>query len=344
MLIPMPERTANKRAAAISTAVALALAASVVGISVPYAGSVGASSPSTFAPLPGPSGPIYVPRWPVMSQQPFQKWNRLGTSAEGLLVATRTSAGPVIDWLAAPIELPESADRQPSTYLFVEGKASPWAVYFASKGEGYNFLSDWQVPTSNGVKLFDAAAFEPTTPNPWGLTLEAHLVKVQVNGGDGSAGQGPHFVITDAQVLDGSAQTPIVPSRSLAQGLALWKRWLSTRKASISTALNRANKQTPGIAYGPETTVSRLGISPTWDAATQELHVRFYERRERRSTQSPACVPSPRVRCARPAIRSYGVEMALELRFDRKGNLVRRTNTGPLTSPGIIDALVPPQP
>jgi hypothetical protein len=287
------------------------------------------------------TNPIYGPSWPLQREQPFQKWNALGPSAEGLLVATRTSAGPVIDWSTSAIEMPEPPGRPPATYLFVEGSFSPWGVYFTSTGEGYNFLSNWQVPTSNGVKLFDAAAFEPTTSNPWGLNLEAHLVKVQVNHGDGSSGGmngGPHFVVTNAEVLDGSTRTPIVPSRSLSQGAGLWKRWLTGRNNSIKAALDQADKQTPGIRYGAETTVIRSGISPTWDSGTQQLRVRFYQHRERRSQIDPGLQAS---RCKPQGIRSYGVETAIELLFNRNGKLVGRRDRPPVPSPGIAPSFVP---
>lgn len=342
MLCGMRLETAIKRAAVLWAVAAATFGGSSAGGSgfVPAAAATPTSIP--FEVLRS-TGPNYTPSWPMQKERPFQIWNPIGPSAEGLLVTSRTSAGPVIDLSTVPFATPEppgNPGRAPSTYLFVEGNASPWAVYFHSAGEGFNFLNDWQVPTSNGVQLFNAAAFEPATPNPWGLNLEAHIVSVQVNGGNGSPGTGPHFVVTDAKILNGSARTPIEPTLSLAEGAVLWKHWLSARKASILIALNRADKLTPGVPYGPETTLIRTGISPTWDSAAQELRIRFYEQRERYS-RTNSCVPSPSVRCHGADVRSYGVEMAIELRFDRKGKLVGRTNRPPLASPGIVNALRP---
>ncbi|MBK9034053.1 MAG: hypothetical protein IPL61_22755 [Myxococcales bacterium] len=259
---------------------------------------------------------------------PFQKWPVLGPRTEGLLITYRTSAGPTIGWSGGPVALATTSARALTYWFVAPGRWSAQAVYFASRGEGENFLAAWGVPLPDGkTATFDAAMFTPTTPNPWGLSAEAHLVDVDVNAGAGAAA-GVHFVITGARVLDGQPGYPVAAT-ALAQGQAAWTQWQDEQRTAIAALLDEQRRTAPGQAFGPETEAIDGGMFPEWVADRRVLRLGFYQRIARTSskveTRMVAHSCPPGAPCLPPQqqqvtfARRYGVELALVVEIDARG-------------------------
>jgi hypothetical protein len=243
---------------------------------------------------------------------------------EGLLITRPSRWGRLFE-LGSPAGSPGGH----GTYWFV-ADGSAWAVYFASKGEGVNFLHDWQVAVPGGVERFDAAMYRPATADPWGLDDEAHLVAVEVNGGRG-APSWPHFVITGLQPLDGTVDA----SDALDDARARWQRHLADSTAALAAELQRAARQPVGPPLpGAESERIDEAFFPAWDAQARVLrvlHVRRVVRTTLRVDPAPPCQRMSKRPCRGPIeIRhGYGVEIGLEVGYGAGGALVTQTAFGP---------------
>ena len=321
---------------------AILLVSSCVASSSPPA-PAGPPAPPTPPTPPGPTTPVTVADGGdggLREQLPFQVWPELGPRAEGLLIAHDTSWGPVFGWgRFAGVRNPAEGD--PSYWFFAAGRYSAQAVYFASRGEGYNFLPRWSVPVpGGGTAIFDAAMFAPSTPDRWGLDREAHLVEVDVNRGAG-APAGLHFVITGARVLDGQPGYPVATT-ALAQARAAWDRWWGEHEAAAAAVLVEQGRVTPGQPFGPEGETTALGLFPSWLPRERVLRVTFVRRTERSSSRTetrvvaPSCPPGAPCMPPHPTeiteSRSYGVESGLVVDVGASG-VVAATGYGPAPTP-----------
>lgn len=261
----------------------------------------------------------------------FQQWPTLPARTVGLLVQFDSPYGQLVGWGRGVRRLGGQFPSTNSRYSFATDGASPWAIYFASKGEGYNVLRHWQVPIPQGrfASFPLVAMYQPDTPNAYGLRAPAHLVEVEVNGGEGAA-PGVHFVATGCRVLDGTRRYPIVVADALAAARQRFEELLVREQSAVAAALDQAAR-VPGFEpYGPTIMLTHEGVIPTWLRESERLRVVFYRavtatsyRSEPAPTGGRAPGPGPwRPRLPVTLTRVHGVELGLELEFDRRGRLV----------------------
>lgn len=266
---------------------------------------------------------------------PMQVWPTLDGRAEGLLITAISPWGTAIGWSKF---LPGRHDRSSYVpYWFFGDGTSAQAVYFASTGQGHNFLRRWSVPTPGGDVRFDAAMFDPATSDPWGLDGAAHLVEVEVNRGAGAV-PNLHFVITKARVLDGKDGYPVAADL-LSTARATWDRWLASTEPRAAAELEAAARAAPGTPYGPETEEVTEGFLPGWSPSERRMRVTFVRRVARTSTRVERQVIAhecpPGAPCMPPheedvtLHRTYGVEMALEVVVAADGRVVDAIAYGP---------------
>ncbi|MCB9561552.1 MAG: hypothetical protein H6709_09310 [Kofleriaceae bacterium] len=267
---------------------------------------------------------------------PAQVWPTLGPREVGLVIASSGPWGELIGW--TPFIAPPRAAGDHAPYWFYNRGGSAQAVYFASDGRGQNFLRDWQVPLPGGrIGHFDAAMYDALTPNPWGLSAEAHLVEVEVNGGEG-APPNLHFVVTDARIVDGTDAYPLVAADALTAARAAWDRWVVATRPVTDQTIEDA-RAASGEPYGDETVQTEVGLLPTWLPESRVLRVTFYRRVRRTSTRT--AMVSPRQTCRKGApcmvrhpvrttsTHSYGAEQALIVDLDDHGRIVDEVSFGP---------------
>jgi hypothetical protein len=291
-------------------------------------------------PAVGEPRPVAVERSPaapaellLVRRAPFQQWPTLQARAVGLLVQYDSPYGRLVGWTRGLRRLEDT--RFPSSnsrYYSATDGASPWAMYFASQGEGHNVLRHWQVtiPQGRWASFPLVAMYEPQTRNPYGLHAPAHLVEVEVNGGQGAA-PGVHFVATGCRVLDGTRRYPIVVADALAAARRRFDEVLARDRSAVAAALARAASAPGAEPYGPTTTLTHEGVSPTWLRESQRLRVLFYRAVTATSFKSePAPIAgdgsSPGPWRPRPGpitrTRTHGVELGLEVEFDQRGRMV----------------------
>lgn len=226
----------------------------------------------------------------------------------------------------------------PVGYRFTHERGPGYAPYFPSRGEGDNFLRDWQVPLPDGgIARYDAAMFGPRT-GAHCLRACAHLATLEVNGGRG--GRGLHFVATAVTVVDDLA--PLVIPNVLADLRARFAASCQAEEPALQRLYDDARGQYPQISAGPRVD-GTIRVEPTWivDAAALEVLVWregqvVGERRTRTETVPPAnCVyPQP---CAYRDAGTFDLfetlkirsEVAARYRVDRNGLLVEETLYAP---------------
>ena len=223
-------------------------------------------------------------------------------------------------------------------YRFARERGPGYALYFSSRGEGDNFLRDWQVPLPDGgIARYDAAMFGPQTGAHF-LRACAHLATVAVNGGRG--GRGLHFVATAVTVVDDLA--PLAIPDVLADLRARFTAACEAEESALLLSYVEARGQHPQISV-PRRVDGPIRVEPTWlvDAAALEILVwregqAAGERRTGTETVPPAnCVyPAP---CAYRESGTFDLfetvkirsEVAARYRVDRDGLLVEETLYAP---------------
>lgn len=273
---------------------------------------------------------------------PFQVWPTLPGTTEGLLIPVVSRWGVHALWAKqlSARATPQPASAGSDTFLFAQNGKSPFAVYFQiATGEAATLLK-WN-PGGTAAGAYDV---RPAAPGDKRLALPnaAHIVAVEVNAGHGSRDNyGPHFVATATKRLDGTNAVPMQVSATLDDALTRWTNFTAAQQAAINTALDRAGQDTPGKPFGAETVTEQEGYFPSWRADTHELVVLYYRRVIRSSSQSElsgggyTCnkyrVPGNQFCPAPPpphmvtTFRSYGAELAMELRYDQRGKLLAAT-------------------
>ncbi|PRQ06661.1 hypothetical protein [Enhygromyxa salina] len=184
-------------------------------------------------------------------------------------------------------------DLKRTEYAFSTDGSSPYALYFLSpNGGGNNHISRWQVETPGGVTHFDAAMFEASTPNSWGLQHPAHIVEIEVNQGRG--GRGLHFVATDLRVLDGHERIPADPTAQLVQVRERFDLLVNDNRPALKRMYAESSRRANARADEHEQWVQaqffkatiehveaseRVALAPTWRVETHELAVIIVYRR-----------------------------------------------------------------
>ncbi len=266
---------------------------------------------------------------------------------QGLLLPSRSRWGLQAAWARVTTPLILSASHD--VYVFTTADAAPWALYFESTGEGTNFLRGWNVPLADGTRgTYDAAMFRPSTPNRHGLSREAHIVDVAVNGGRG-AGPGIHFVATEVRVLDRTAALPLDPVAALDDARACFDAFRASTTGELAEALARAgDAHASGPSLGPESEHAYEAFTPTFDPVRRVLRVTFVERVVRQSVRTEVrrivhdCPPG--APCMPPrdqtfsTIHGYGVDRALLLELDARGVRLRSEAHGPVAvDPRVLE-------
>jgi len=255
--------------------------------------------PLTAAPLPSAKG---------LAIKVESTWNRASILydsshhitpgvTEGLLWS-----GGLQPWGIGYDHGPSLNDPERIEYKFSMKGTAPYAVYFVSKGEGHNFLRDWTVyvPTPPNQVKYNAAMFDPSTPNAWGLSRLAYLVSVDVN--DQRGGAGIHFVITDVRILDG---TPEFPPRvdDLLFGLrARFDKFVEAHQADIETSLQLKTRAIDPQFGAPLAIEKTVGMAPSWRELVRNVEATFTATMRyagRGKTLRRACPPcqGPCTRC-----------------------------------------------
>ncbi len=272
---------------------------------------------------------------------PFQDWPPVELGTEGLLYVPE-AWGAAIDWGLGVREIGLQ------TYWFSFDRSSPFAVYFASNGEGENFIPDWSVPVSNGegTATFDAAMFTPETENIWGLSRKAHVVRVEPNAGKG--GVGLHFVATDVEVLDsepGYLKDPVAVLDKLRNdfdaAVAALSAEMDTQMKEASDAANPGKGATP---VGDDL-VKVVALWPTWLQAERHLQATFifrwqraWEHTEHVVPEAPYCpdgasCPQPEPPYDARILHVFGIETATVYEVDSSGSIVSEESVPISTMP-----------
>ena len=276
--------------------------------------------------------PQSVVQWTRTDLVPFQQWRALPGNILG--VVWMAGAQP---WGAGyEHSATTSRDTRRDEYKFGVDGTSPYAVYFESDGRGFNFLQAW---TGGGRGTYDAAMFNHTTPNRWGLARRAHLVEVEVNGRRG-ARAGIHFVVTGARVLDG---TPTYPPHIDEVLVALRQRFdavFANERPELEGLYTAAVQNVgPRYAFGPPTR-EPVGVFPTWLSTARAIEVVFtagvsgegVDRTYQPGARGcPPCPPgAPCVECNRmvadqPPTATVHAGFAIRYRVDARGLIVAET-------------------
>lgn len=289
--------------------------------------------------LPDSSGDVVeTPVDPVVTKAPLlidellpsQEWPKLGASEVGILWEPFDAAWPGLDIGRQP----RSEGSTLHSYTFSTG-GSPYVLYFESTGptDGYNFLDDWRVPNAqDGESVFDAAMFGPEDLNRWGITKPAHLVRLTVNGGDGSGGT-LHFVATDGEVLDSTEQYPIDVTEALTTAAESAAAWLAA--SDYEPLLEESAEQTR-LEGGATQLVGRTyGFWPTWDQSSETLRVSFIHYEQHAWSLQGDLIPPPACPDGAPCAQfpptyalttySYGVEQGIVYEVDKAGTFINET-------------------
>jgi hypothetical protein len=273
-----------------------------------------------------------------LKQFPWQQWSSFKSTGRGILVTSNGKWGPILDWTKNIGGSKPSSHNSP--YWFLANGNSPTVVYFPSKGEGFNFLQDWQIHTFSGVIRFDAAQFTPETSNGFGLNAEAHLVEFELNRGRG--GGGIHFVMTNVKILDGTDEYPIVPVQALDSAAARWESWLADETSSIDALLAKAAGTVPGEPEETHSDAIERTMFPTWYDHERFLRVAFYRlltrtitqtwtyTRENKCSSDAPCPASTKEKVS--AVRNYSVDMAMVIDIDVYGKIKNIVDFGPSPS------------
>jgi hypothetical protein len=270
-------------------------------IALPFAVAAGCAGPAPAPSWPPPAGVVDDWGGPA-ALVPFQHWLPVPGRVVGLLFAR--GAQPWGGSLSYGRGSDTGTER--TEYAFSFDRSSPYALYFASDGRGFNFLSDWGVPLPDGsTARYDAAMFGPETPDPWGLDRPAHLVELEVNDGRGGRGgpTGLHFVVTGARVIDGSDECP-VPAEQLLVDL---------RRRFDETA--RRHEADLGGWLADASPVRRVAVWPTWMRDDETIEALFVL-----DVAAAPDGPTP----------SSGYTMAAFYVADCRGNVERETVYAPL--------------
>lgn len=275
---------------------------------------------------------------------PTNHWTCLDGTVVGLLVTT-SLAVPLLSWNGFAMPAP----AQPVTggnYLFARNNDGFRALYFATPN-GTNPL-DLQVNRGDGspyVKF--SSMLGPTQPNPWKLNHAAHIVRLRVNDGFGSAG-GIHFIASEVNVLDKTKEIPMDPTTVLSGFLTPLatesspegKRWRELLVAEIGRTVKRDPKLKSFAADVPQQAFL-AGFHATWDEKAEELRVGFYasltetRSHEERNPDPDAgtfgCHAPPGADCAPrrvpatiPVSLVHRSEYAVRATFSKTGALVKR--------------------
>jgi hypothetical protein len=276
----------------------------------------------------------------LLESVPFQVWPAHGGQTVGLLVVNQSRWGPTILWtryLRAPRKPEGPGD--PCYLYFADGKSAN-ALYFPSKDgrDGTNFMPSWTVPLPGGKRSppIGVAMMCPSIPNPHGLTADAHLVRLEVNGGAGAAPD-LHFIATRVEVLDGSSAYPIVPARALDQARARFDRFVAARLRARALAIPAAAPPRHAAIgrvppFGRIIESAQEGLFPTWDDAKGELSALFIRRVSRTRTRRYRALITPDCPPGAPCVPPHedwiedqvgaSVDLAMRVVFDRTGTLV----------------------
>ena len=192
---------------------------------------------------------------------------------------------------------------------FAAGEASYRWIYSERGGAGNFDITDLRISLLGGgtriyprLRVSNAASV--------GVDGAYHLVEATVNGGAGSPAD-EHFVISDVNVLDGSAEHPIVVERVVADATKRLAAFDDDQADDVLAALRKA-----GAAFGMEKGPIRIpapAVVPyvTWlEGNASPLEVRF----QQRWTAS-----------------GFGLEQASLYRFDAKGRLTSQSHEPLLT-------------
>ncbi len=273
---------------------------------------------------------------------PFQEWPALGADQVGLLYE-----GQLNEFYAFSHGRGAGENQQSDRYRFAANGSSPYVLYFESTGDGFNFLQNWRVPTNDGGEdaVYDAAQFGPADLNRWGVSKPAHLVRMTIN--DGRGGTGLHFVGTDAELLDGTAEYPLDTTQVLAdaaaQAAALFDAEAFAAAVEAEGEAAKAELDNPDAGMH-EPAGSVLGFLPSWNEDEQTLSVIFVQREAGQWVEYGAMVTDnvncpPGAPCAQPpptyeaTISAYGLEQAVVYTFSSAGELTDEASYPPQPVP-----------
>jgi len=285
-----------------------------------------------------------IANWKLKDLVPFQAFPVVPPALVGIIwSAGRQPWGSGYEHGAMP-----SSSKDRIEYKFGVNGSSPYAVYFVSSGQGYNFLSNWSVPiprAANGggtYVQYNAAMFNAKTPNNWGLSRLAHIVEVDVN--DKQGGTGIHFVVTNARVVDGTSAFPPRADDVLIGLRARFNTYLATQEDTMRAKLTKAvNAQPKTLHFGLQT-IGPVGVFPTWNTARGAMEVVF----TRQTTQTgqgtarrsvnrcPPCPPgAPCAACddrlfARPQSVEVSAQTAVRYVVDKSGEVIAETRYLPI--------------
>jgi hypothetical protein len=306
------------------------------------------SSDATSAPAASNITPTEVTTWTLQEIVPIQ----LSPSVPGTVVGLLWTAGQQPWGAGYEHNGFPSTSTDHAYYKFGFDGSSPYAMYFVSDGRGKNFIKNWTVPLGSNATLggapgtakYDAAVFEPTTPNPWGLSRTAHVVELEVN--DKRGGTGIHLVITRARVIDG---TPAFLPRADDVLIGLRQRfnvYLAVNEDRIRKNLD-AEVSPLQSSYGFGTPfTSAVGVFPTWDTNKKAIDVVFTRITSQSGQGTPKtseveCTPCPPgaacVRCVKRMLSviptaQIAVYTAARYVVDKSGQVIGETHYAPIAT------------
>lgn len=177
---------------------------------------------------------------------------------------------------------------------------------------GYRFTSGENLPWYARFRV------EPT------LSRAAYLVEIEIADGAGARRGAPDYQITGMERRDETRDFPLDVEETLSGARVRFDEWLDEKALEL------------GQPEGLEKETIQEAAVPAWLPESSHLRVLFY-RRILRTTSRQDREPPRRCRrgapCPGPKIlyitEGYGLELALELEYDRNGDLIAERRIEP---------------
>ncbi|HYQ01821.1 MAG TPA: hypothetical protein VER96_24275 [Polyangiaceae bacterium] len=221
--------------------------------------------------------------------------------------------------------------QKPQYYFAADGRIFTLFFSASSETDGLSFIKDYTVRLPNGdLVMYDATYQNPDTASAWGLSKDAYVATLEVNGGQGSDGRA-EFVVTRVTIDDGSTKIPMAPLDALADAKSKFDLALAAKKASIDSMMAdaRAATQPPqGTVFsgGPDT-----HFWPDWTNANESLTANYrYTQREywqKQIGQTAGTAGTPPMPIYET--HNYYVEYTATYSYDASGKLTNSVDAGP---------------
>ena len=220
---------------------------------------------------------------------------------------------------------------KPQYYFAADGRIFTLFFRASSETDGLSFIKDYSVRLPNGdLVMYDATYQNPDTASAWGLTKDAYIATLEVNGGQGSDGRAA-FVVTGVTIDDGSSKIPMAPLAALADAKKKFDLALAAKKATIDSMMADARAATqppqdtafsggPDTHFGPDWTNANESLTASYSYTQRE----FWQKQIGQTAGTAGTPPAPIYET-----HSYYVYYTATYSYDASGKLTNSSDAGP---------------